>query len=108
MSRWVDLAAGANTSGGLTWLPEPIHLDGSTWPLKPIHLDGWTWLPEPIRLDGSTWLPEPMCRRRDLTAGVDTSGWLNLGTGTDVSGLQAASCKPVRLDGLATGADTSG
>ena len=72
MSRWVDLAAGANISGGLTWLPEPIRLDGSTWPLKPIHLDSLTWPPESM----SEWL--------DLTAGADTSGWLNLGTGTDV------------------------
>ena len=42
MSRWLDLAAEADTSGRLDLTPEPIRLDGSTWPPEPICVDGAT------------------------------------------------------------------
>ena len=62
MSRQVNLATGADTSGwvemGQLGRRKRSSLDGSTWPPKSTSLR-LTWLPEPINLDESTWLPEP-------------------------------------------------
>ena len=66
-----------------------------------------TWLPEPIHLDGSTWPPEPKSRRFDLaagadksTTGADKSRQVDLAARADTSRQVDLAVRVIHLDGL--------
>ena len=99
-SGWVDLAAGAGTSGLIlaagtdVWrdrlghqcwyvervdlATESICLDGLTWLPELVCLDVSTWVPKPVCLNESTWVPEPIRLDRSTwePLGLDGMTWL--------------------------------